>query len=134
LNGLTNFAYTAVSQELVMRLYAFDVDDTLEISNGPVRLADLQALRISGHIVGLCGNWGLFTRSVANWYDYVSFIGPMRLTKSDYLIELRTYVCAESYVMVGNDPRIFGASDDATAARDAGFRFIRESEFAGGVY
>ena len=28
-----------------MKLYAFDVDDTLEISNGPVRLVDLQALR-----------------------------------------------------------------------------------------
>jgi hypothetical protein len=116
-----------------MRLYAFDVDDTLEISNGPVRLADMQALRASGHIVGLCGNWGLFTRSVRDWHKQVSFIGPMRLTKTDYLIELRTHVFAESYVMVGNDPRIFGASDDATAAREAGFRFIREFEFAEGV-
>ena len=116
-----------------MKLYAFDVDDTLEISNGPVRLEAMQALRNSGQIVGLCGNWGLFTRSVPNWYDRVSFIGPMRLTKADYLIELRTYVSAESYVMVGNDPRIFGRSDDATAAREAGFRFIREFEFAGGV-
>ena len=35
-----------------MKLYAFDVDDTLEISNGPVRLADMQALRNSGHIIG----------------------------------------------------------------------------------
>ena len=113
-----------------MKLYAFDVDDTLEISNGPVRLEAMQALRNSGHIVGLCGNWGLFTRSVPNWYDRVSFIGPMRLTKADYLIELRTNVSAESYVMVGNDPRIFGGSDDATAAREAGFRFIREFEFA----
>ena len=60
-----------------MKLYAFDVDDTLEISNGPVRLADMQALRNSGHIIGLCGNWGLFTRSVGNWYEHVSFIGPM---------------------------------------------------------
>jgi hypothetical protein len=93
----------------------------------------MQALRNSGHIVGLCGNWGLFTHSVPNWYDRVSFIGPMRLTKADYLIELRTNVSAESYVMVGNDPRIFGGSDDATAAREAGFRFIREFEFADGV-
>jgi hypothetical protein len=116
-----------------MRLYAFDVDDTLEISNGPVRLEAMQALRNSGHIVGLCGNWGLFTRSVSNWHDRVSFIGPMRLTKTEYLIELRTHVPAESYVMVGNDPRIFGASNDATAAREAGFRFIREFEFADGV-
>jgi hypothetical protein len=116
-----------------MKLYAFDVDDTLEISNGPVRLADMQALRRSGHIIGLCGNWGCFTRTVPDWYDHVSFIGPMLLTKADYLIELRTYIRAESYVMVGNDPRIFGASDDATAAREAAFRFIREFEFADGV-
>ena len=116
-----------------MKLYAFDVDDTLEISNGPVHLTDLQALRNSGHIIGLCGNWGLFTRSVRNWYEHVSFIGPMLLAKADYLIELRTYVCAESYVLVGNDPRIFGASDDATAAREAGFHFIRELEFADGM-
>ena len=116
-----------------MKLYAFDVDDTLEISNGPVRLADMQALRKSGHIIGLCGNWGFFTRSVPDWYERVSFIGPMLLPKADYLIELRTYIRAESYVMVGNDPRIFGASDDATAAREAGFRFIREAEFADGM-
>ena len=116
-----------------MKLYAFDVDDTLEISNGPVRLEAMQAVRKSGHIVGLCGNWGLFTRIVPNWYDRVSFIGPMRLTKADYLIDLRTYVSAESYVMVGNDPRIFAPSDDATAAREAGFRFIRELEFADGM-
>jgi hypothetical protein len=45
-----------------MKLYAFDVDDTLEISNGPVCLADMQALRNSGHIIGLCGNWG-FSRA-----------------------------------------------------------------------
>ena len=71
--------------------------------------------------------------SVPNWYDHVSFIGPILLTKADYLLELPTCICVESYVMVGNDPRIFGASDDATAAREATFRFIREFEFADGV-
>jgi hypothetical protein len=116
-----------------MNLYAFDVDDTLEISNGPVRLADLRALRDSGHIVGLCGNWGLVTSNVPDWHKRVSFIGPMSGSKTDFLIELRTYVRAESYIMVGNDPRIFGASDDATASREAGFRFIREVEFAKGA-
>jgi len=116
-----------------MKLYAFDVDDTLETSNGPVRLVDLQALRDRGHIVGLCGNWGLVTCNVPDWHQRVSFIGPIRASKTDFLIELRTYVRAESYVMVGNDPRIFGASDDATASREAGFQFIREVEFANGA-
>jgi hypothetical protein len=116
-----------------MNLFAFDVDDTLELSNGPVRLADLQALRDSGHIVGLCGNWGLVTRSVPDWHERVSFIGPISGSKTDFLIQLRTHVPADRYVMVGNDPRIWGASDDATASREAGFHFIREAEFASGA-
>ncbi len=41
-----------------MAVYAFDVDDTLEVSEGPVKLSDLVDLREHGHIVGLCGNWG----------------------------------------------------------------------------
>ena len=53
------------------------------------------------------------------------------MAKADYLIELRTYVDAD-YVMVGNDPRIFGASDDATAAREAGFS-SSGAEFADGM-
>ena len=116
-----------------MNLYAFDVDDTLEISNGPVRLADLRALRESGHIVGLCGNWGLVTRNVPDWHERVSFIGPVSGSKADFLIQLRTYVSAQRYVMVGNDPRIWGASDDVTASREADFKFIREVEFASGA-
>ena len=44
-----------------MRLYAFDVDDTLELSGGPVRLSDVVRLRRDGHIVGLCGNWAIVT-------------------------------------------------------------------------
>jgi hypothetical protein len=115
-----------------MKLYAFDVDDTLEISAGPVRLADLRELRDAGQIVGLCGNWGLFTRSVPDWQDRVSFVGPILTSKSEFLIELRAHVRADDYVLVGNDPRIFGASDDAAAARQAGFRFIREFEFGQG--
>jgi hypothetical protein len=38
-----------------MRVYAFDVDETLEVSTGPVQLFDLVQLREHGHIVGLCG-------------------------------------------------------------------------------
>jgi hypothetical protein len=43
-----------------MVVYAFDVDETLEVSNGPVKLLDLAKLREQGHIVGLCGNWAAF--------------------------------------------------------------------------
>ena len=57
-----------------MVVYAFDMDDTLEVSNGPVKLADL-----------------------------------------------------------GNILVISGASDDRGAAERAGWRFIKEGEFAKGL-
>ena len=50
-----------------MVVYAFDVDDTLEVSNGPVKLADLVKLREAGHIVGLCGNWAMVTQHRPGW-------------------------------------------------------------------
>jgi hypothetical protein len=129
----TRSAAPEIPRTRAMKLYAFDVDDTLDISNGPVRLSDLRKLRDSGHIVGLCGNWGLVTLNVPDWHERVSFIGPVSGSKADFLIQLRTYVRAEAYVMVGNDPRIWGVSDDATASREAGFQFIREVEFAKGL-
>jgi hypothetical protein len=42
------------------------------------------------------------------------------------------YVPAPEYVMVGNDPRVKGQSQDAHAAELAGWRFIREDDFAAG--
>ena len=59
------------------RLYAFDVDETLEISDGPISLGMLRELRQAGHITGLCGNWALFVRSIPVWHHLVSFIGPI---------------------------------------------------------
>lgn len=43
-------------EDTAMVVYAFDVDETLEVSKGPVKLSDLVTLREHGHIVGLCGN------------------------------------------------------------------------------
>jgi hypothetical protein len=39
-----------------MVVYAFDVDETLEVSKGPVRLADLVTLRHQSGSVGI-GRW-----------------------------------------------------------------------------
>jgi len=114
-------------------VYAFDVDDTLELSNGPVRLADLAELRDRGHIVGLCGNWAVVTLHYPNWHRVLSFLGPCGIEKHDFLRELRRYVPGEDYVMVGNVLGISGASDDRGAAERAGWRFIRESDFANGT-
>jgi hypothetical protein len=44
------------SEETAVVAYAFDVDDTLEVSKGPVKLVDLAKLREHAHIVGLCWN------------------------------------------------------------------------------
>lgn len=119
---------------MLPRLYAFDVDETLEVSQGPVPVAALRALRDEGHIVGLCGNWGAFVRAVPGWHLIISFVGPLALTKAEFLVELRRYVTAGDYVLVGNDPGTgWGNSADREAAERAGWRFIREAEFAAGA-
>ena len=116
-----------------VKLYAFDVDETLELSGGPVRLADVVRLRKDGHIVGLCGNWAVVTQSWPEWFEIFSFVGPMLMTKPEFLEQLSTYVPAEEYVMVGNILGISGQSDDQGAANAAGWRFIKESDFARGT-
>ncbi len=116
-----------------MKVYAFDVDHTLELSAGPVRFADVVKLREDGHIVGICGNWGAVTRFVGGWHNLFSFIGPIGSTKADMLVQLATYIPAEEHIMVGNDPSVFGQSADSDAAAQAGWRFIREEAFAGGA-
>jgi|SRR5215467_15799110 len=116
-----------------MRLYAFDVDDTLELSGGPVRLSDVIELRRNGHIVGLCSNWAVVTNSWPAWFEILSFLGPMLMSKADFLKQLSTCVPAEEHIMVGNILGISGQSDDQGAALAAGWRFIRESDFARGI-
>ena len=130
-----------------MKLYSFDIDETLEISNGPVKLQSLVELKQQGHIVGLCGNWGLFTRVVQNWHSVISFMNVVpeywtngrRADKSDFLSLLKTYVPADEYIHVGNiqgEKNMLGFvchSNDSEPANAAGFRFIKEDDFAKGV-
>jgi hypothetical protein len=119
---------------MLPRLYAFDVDHTLDISDGPVAVAALRALREEGHIVGLCGNWAVFVQAIPEWHHIVSFVGPFQLAKADFLTQLRLYVRAAEYVMVGNDPSTgWGNSADREAAQAAGWRFIQEAHFAAGA-
>lgn len=115
-----------------MKVYAFDVDDTLNISKGPIPLDALMQLRVDGHVVGLCGNWAAVTANVPGWQHLVSFMN-VGLPKEEFLRELKKHVPAEDYVMVGNIPGVSGPSNDITAAYLAGWRFIRELDFANGV-
>ena len=116
-----------------MKIYAFDVDETLDISGGPIPLAALQALRSEGHCVGLCGNFAAVTLRVPRWHTFLSFIGPMGMTKADFLAQIKTYVPAEEVVMVGNIQGVTGSSADSEAAAEANVRFIVERDFAAGV-
>ncbi|MCH7779090.1 MAG: hypothetical protein IH878_21555 [Gemmatimonadetes bacterium] len=113
-------------------VYAFDVDDTLEVSGGPIPISACRELANQGHIVGLCGNFAAVTQRVPGWQDIFSFIGPMGMTKADFLSQIKTYVSARCYFMVGNVPGRGGASDDVGAARAAGWEFIEERGFRSG--
>jgi len=84
-------------------------------------------------IVGLNGNWAVVVQTVPLWHRLFSFIGPMEMSKEIFLKQLKTYIRADDYVMVGNIKGISGASDDEGAAGSAGWRFIKESDFAAGV-
>jgi hypothetical protein len=113
-----------------MNVYAFDVDDTLECSDGPISLEHLERL---AHEVGLCGNWARVVQTTPGWQRFVSFLGPIGITKAEFLRQLSTHIPADGYVMVGNVLGVSGRSDDAGAASEAGWRFIREADFQGGI-
>lgn len=114
------------------KVYAFDVDETLEISNGPIKIHSLIELRELGHIVGICGNMQVFC-SLSNWHRIISFLGQSFLPKDVFLHGLKINIPADEYIMVGNRLGVTGASDDEGAAQRAGWRFILERDFAAGV-
>ena len=120
---------------MIHTIYAFDVDETLEVSGGPILLTTLRDIRARQNLVlmGLCGNFAVVTMRIHWWHDLFHFIGPMSMTKDEFLRQIKTYVPASDYVMVGNILGVSGKSDDAGAAARAGWRFIRESDFASGT-
>ena len=103
-----------------MKVYAFDVDETLYLSHGPVQWEALVALRAEGHVLGLCGNWAAVTLQVPEWHRVLSFIGPSLIgtDKANFLATIKQYVPAEEHVMVGNDHslRAYASPDDRRAA------------------
>lgn len=119
-------------------VYAFDVDETLELSNGPVKLAMIDELRELGHIVGICGNMHVFC-AVKDWHKRISFLGQSFLPKEVFLHGLRLNIRADDYVMVGNIPGrrnslgFVTQSNCIEAAQKSGWRFIVEDDFAKGA-
>ena len=110
-------------------VYAFDIDDTLDVSDGPIAVDLLRELRNRGYIIGLCGNWAVFVQAVPDWHEFISFIGPMSMTKEEFLTQIKSYIPCSRYVLVGNIKGVSGASDDEGAARKANWEFVKESEF-----
>lgn len=126
-----------------MKVYLFDVDETIEVSQGgPVTLKSMIELKAQGHIIGLCGNLNAFCTRVEKWWDIIScttnfdtgpYLGGL-IPKDIWLRMFRDtmFPSAEEYVMVGNILGVSGASDDKGAAERAGWRFISEKDFAKG--
>ncbi len=75
----------------------------------------------------------MVVQTVPLWHRIFSFIGPMEMSKDTFLTKLKTYIRADEYIMVGNIKGVSGASDDEGAADLAGWRFIKESDFAAGT-
>ena len=120
-----------------MKVYSFDVDETLEVSNGPIKLQTLMDLRIQGHIVGLNGNWSVVT-AIPGWQHLISFFN-IGLPKPLYMTEFQKYIKADEYIHVGNirgtvnSLGVICGSDDNIFAAQAGWRFIKEDDFAKGI-
>lgn len=112
-----------------MKVIAFDVDETLQCSGGPVPASALAELRRQGHFVGICGNWARAFNDVPKLKSIVGFIGPMVMPKEIFLGQIKQYVQADEHIMVGNILGVSGASDDQGAAHRAGWRFVRESHW-----
>ena len=135
-----------------MKCYAFDVDECLWTSNGPITEAMLRELRAEGHILGINGNLSAFLPRCEKWHEFISFTmnfdfgfngqyGMSLVPKAIWLhcFQHVAFPNAEEYVMVGN---VFGrenslgvkcGSHDDEAAAQAGWRFIVEDDFARGV-
>ena|SRR5690348_13675913 len=117
-----------------MNLYAFDVDDTLNIPTGtpagPIPLDDLRALHAQGHIVGICGSWHKLVQADPSWFRYVSFTGPYMVSKeyvqykADMLKQLKMWVRAQAYYLIGNPFRGNVMVADDHAAQTAGYTFV----------
>jgi len=81
----------------------------------------------------MSGNWAMVTEHCPGWHHICSFVGPCGIEKDEFLRQLQQHIPGHDYVMVGNILGISGASDDCGAAERAGWRFIKESEFAKGA-
>lgn len=116
-----------------MNLYMFDVDETLEVSGGLVKLSQLVNLRNQGHIIGLCGNWAVVTEYVVNWHLIISLVGPFKMSKYDFLKSVKKHVYVDKYIMVGNKNPFNAPVSDEEETLNASWEFVEEKNFKEGL-
>lgn len=109
-------------------IVAFDVDHTLEVSNGPVSIGLLRLLAgTRWFVVGICGNWAKLVQEDPFWKYYCSFLGQMGMRKADFLRGVSNYMPHERKIFVGNDGSN-NTSEDSAAAIEAGWEFVKEED------
>lgn len=113
------------------KVYAFDVDDTLEVSGGPVKISSIVEIKSERTLILLAGNWAVVTSQVHNWQYLFSGMN-VGIAKEVFLAEIKKYIQSNEYIMVGNVKNGTHKSDDKGAAGTAGWRFISEQQFAAG--
>ncbi len=131
--------------------WAFDVDECLSTSNGPVTVQMLKDLWATGAILGICGNLSAFLPRCPDWHTFISvtmnfdfgyqgWYGMSLVPKAIWLHCFKHVACPglDDYILVGNQ---FGrknslgiecGSRDDEAAKQSGWRFILEDSFAVG--
>lgn len=130
----------------VPRVYAVDVDDTLNLPGaphpGPINPQDLNYLMHQGNIVGIAGNHRIVFQFWPDWFKTICFFGgypPPR--KTQFLQEIKYSIqlgnpYITDFCMIGNEhgnPYVSSNVNDDGYARLAGWRFLSEWQFAKGA-
>lgn len=114
-----------------MNLYMFDVDETLEVSGGPIKISQLIELKKQGHIIGLCGNWVVVINRVVGWQQLINLVSIYPGRKHEFLRIVKSHIPADRYIMVGNVNPSNAPYSDKEEALLAGWEFIEEQSFTG---
>ena len=131
-----------------MKVWAFDADNTLNIIGsphpGPIDLRDVVRLKNEGDVIGLVGNYYTAFKNWKDIFKVINFYGPLfNHDKASYLGSVKMDISrarpeVRDFIMVGNRRidalagLVLASANDDGQARLAGWRFIREIDFASG--
>jgi len=102
-----------------MTLYAFDVDGTLEVSEGPIKLGVLRNLIAQGHPVYIVGNYGKLSQTTLEFPN-----GNLFSTKESSL-----KILSERHPEQTQKIYIGDVETDKTSAESAGWQFVFAKDF-----